>query len=48
MSDAPHEIPGRVRRALAENGLVIVYALLIALCAIYAPVDVIRFIYAEF
>lgn len=37
-----------MRARLAENGLVVVYAVLLALCAVYAPVTVIRFIYAEF
>ncbi|MDG2305365.1 MAG: hypothetical protein P8R42_12105 [Candidatus Binatia bacterium] len=38
----------RIRAGLAENGLVVVYAVLVALCAVYAPLKVIRFIYAEF
>ncbi len=38
----------RLRRSLAENGLVLLFALIIALCAIYAPTEAVQFIYAEF
>jgi hypothetical protein len=36
------------RRILTSNAMVVVYAALIALCVIFAPTRVIRFIYAEF
>jgi hypothetical protein len=38
----------RARSFLTSNAMVVVYAVLIALCVIYAPTRVIRFIYAEF
>lgn len=38
----------RIHRSLTDNGLVLLYATLIALCVIYAPFELIEFIYAEF
>jgi hypothetical protein len=37
-----------VRRFLRENGLVLLYVLLIVLCVVYAPERPLKFIYTEF
>jgi hypothetical protein len=39
---------GRVARAVTSNLLVLLYALLIALCVLYRPEEAIEFIYAGF
>jgi hypothetical protein len=37
-----------MRRFLRENGLVLLYVLLIVLCVVYAPERALKFIYTEF
>jgi hypothetical protein len=38
----------RLKSFLTSNLMVLVYALLIALCVVYRPSEVVRFIYAGF
>lgn len=37
-----------MKRWLADNGLVLVYVLLIAACVVFAPEKPLQFIYTEF
>lgn len=38
----------RLGEMAKENALVLLYAILIALCVVFMPTEVIEFIYAEF